>query len=349
MRPTNQRARRGKLAGHSRRQATMDRSTRSRLGVGSLRSHWARWLPFVACLVLAAGLLLVTLQVRTAEAAVPMTPNDDQISDNVLGVYGDGATMAALSPDPDASPATTNAVPESIGRWNLTIEPGLATTTGRLTLVLLDAPGLWRVNVNRSALVTMQLPRGSTVDNSGTSLTGGKGACAAWWDGKVFHTVDPEVRHNADGATVVSCSIPQVGEVPQVFFDLRFRWNDEHKAPAGIGRTGAWLRFEAVEPVSDLMPPFRDEGSSRVAMPLRVSLATGEDAVLSSSFPPPAEGRLGERSWSIGSGGLDLQYVLEYPRRRTWVTPVVDLSLLGSGGFFGLLPAAFAFGRRTRA
>jgi hypothetical protein len=70
-----------------------------------------------------------------------------------------------------------------------------------------------------------------------------------------------------------------------------------------------------------------------------VTMRLNDETQLMDSFPEPSGGEHRERTWDFDRTGGDIDYVLERPRDRAWMQPIVDLLLLLAGVALGLLPS----------
>ncbi|MGH7930735.1 MAG: hypothetical protein ACREQV_23435, partial [Candidatus Binatia bacterium] len=161
-----------------------------------------------------------------------------------------------------------------------------------------------------------------------------------------IHYAKPSMQRSAFGDLVAICTIPPVGEINDLFFEIIFEWEDKTYIEGGYGRYAGGVRFEFLDSVpSDIDLP-RPRGTNSFGLaPLEFTLDIPNEARLLESFPNPSGGRTGERQWDVGEG-LDIEYSIEEARARIWVQPATELTLLLAGVAFGLAPA---FWRRSRA
>jgi hypothetical protein len=154
-------------------------------------------------------------------------------------------------------------------------------------------------------------------------------------------------RSAAFGNVVVTCIVPAIGRVDNLFFEVPFRWPDLTRASAGFGRYTAWISFAVNENYpSDIELPDMKRHETRILEPVKLQLDLPQGDKLTEAFPGPTGGGLAQREWLIEGGfGGDVQYTIERARDRAWVQPITELSLMLAGVAFGLLPSLW---RRRR-
>ena len=296
----------------------------------------ARQWPAITALCLAVALSFATGWLRLNDnRSADVTAQD--LDSASVGVFLGLDSAVALTPT--ALPGLDEDLDAPRLRWTFDVaigEPNRAT----VSLVLFDAPELWRVDLDRPVDVVIQLPEGATLRRGEGTLIAGPGsedACASWSDGNTSDYAETGAQTSSSGTTVVICHIPAVGQVSQLFFQIAFEWHDRLRSDVGFGRQESWLRVQDwLRPPSDVDIPRESYNGLAQPLDVRVRVASGQRVV--DAFPSPEGGAFSERVWRLERGG-DIQYTVESPRDRALVAPAIDLSLLLAGVFFGLVPA----------
>ena len=252
----------------------------------------------------------------------------------LFGVATDVDGRIALDPKPTQTYAALGRTPPET-RFSIDLYPG-PVTTGRIVLVLFDGgPELWRLFSSKPATLLITLPPDAELTPSRSLRADSDGTCASWYDGKSVHYANPTVKRSALGDQLVSCTIPPLRFVRDLFVELPFTWHKPLRARAGFGRVANVFQISPNLSVpgdieAGLLGPY-------VILPVDITLHLAKDQVLIDSYPTPSGGSHSARRWSFDSGG-DLAFTLESPAQRAWVQPLIDGSLLIAGVFFGLLP-----------
>jgi hypothetical protein len=306
--------------------------------------RWLLWQwPAIICLLVALGFCATTLAVRLYDRGVP-TIDEDILDDQMIGIFADARTISSLRFQLEPA-AVGKGIQVPDDRWSLELRPG-EMVHGTVTLVLLDSPGLWDLNITDAIEIVMRLPVGAELESPREPLrVNSEGTCASWWDGSAVHYARPRVqRDNFGGEVVLTCVVPKVGQVSDLYFNFAFRWPDQTWTSAGFERHSGWMRFVRSEPeavpLGNIDVPRVRGGSFRLSRPLELQLVLAEKEALLSAFPEPTGGALGKRQWMI-DGSADIGYTIERPRERAWVQLITELSLLLAGVAFGLLPSVW--------
>jgi hypothetical protein len=333
----------------SQRVAEIDQRTRGPkeevLPKAQRRRSWSAkfQLPSIIAVGIGLGLCACSLWIRVSDSKYPQV-REYALEDQRMGVYSDLTSRIALSLPLEKNPGAH--LPEPT--WTMKLDPG-KKVRATFRNVLLDSPGLQRLIINDEVRVVFTLPPGANmIDNKQPLRTNSKGTCASWYDGKSVHYAFPSIQRSGFGSLVVTCTIPPIGQVQDLFFDITFEWVDRTYAEGSYGRYVGGVRLDyLVSTPSDIyLPPPRGL-STDVLMPLEFVLAIPDGERLVESFPSPSGGRIGERKWVVGDGqDVDIEYSIERPSDRAWIQPAVDLTLLLGGVAIGLAPA---FRRPTRA
>lgn len=329
----------------SPRGAGIDRRTRGQIPCKALqgRSRSGNFqLPSIIAVAFGLGLCACSLWIRVSDSKYPQV-SEYVLGDQRVGVYLDLTSRLALLLMPERNVLRSD-LPEDT--WTMKLEPGKKVRATFLN-VLLSSPGLEKLNVNDEVRVVFTLPPGANmIADKRTLRANSNGTCASWYDGKNVHYAFPAIQRSVFGTLAVTCAIPPIGQVQDLFFDIVFEWVDHTYVEGGYGRYGGGVRLDYLlsTPGDIHLPPPRGLITDVLA-PLEFVLVIPDGERLVESFPSPSGGRTGERRWKVGNG-LDIEYSIERPSDRAWVQPAVDLTLLLGGVAFGLAPV---FWRRTGA
>jgi hypothetical protein len=299
-----------------------------------------RFLALIALVAVACGFGGFVIVVRVHDASTPTVKQAD-LESQTMGTYSDGVSAAGLQLIPDPSYTAAGLTPPE-QRWTLDADPG-RPSRGDISLVLLDNPGVWTLNVQRPVLVVIRLPSGAQLKDEQRKLrvpARTPGACASWFDGKTVGYVKGQVERSVSGPIAVTCQLPKIGHVVDLFFEVAFAWDDPTLHNAGYSRQSGAFRFETLLTLpTDIPVP-----GSVVLRPsdLQLSLPPGESLV--DSFPGPDGGGIGTRRWMVNRS-QEIEYIIENKAHRVWIQPTTETAVLLTGVLLGLLPAAWP--RRT--
>lgn len=318
---------------NGRARLSLDLTPTDRVKGRSRRPQW----PSPVAVVIGFGLCATSLFIRISDVESPQV-SEGALDRQNLGLYLDVVSLVALSPvNTEGARRSNTAFQEN--NWRLELQPG-KKVRATFTKVLLSDPRLWKINLNDEVRVIFTLPGGTAaIDNERSIRVGSDGTCASWYDGRTVHYAKPSVQRSVFGNLVVICTVPPVGDIQDLIFQITFEWEDETYTEGGYGRYVGGVRFEFLESVpSDINLPARRGTSSYFLAPIEFVLDIPNGARLLESFPNPSSGRTGERVWDVGQG-LDVEYSVEQASARAWVQPATELSLLLAGVAFGLAPA----------
>ncbi|MFI1996751.1 hypothetical protein [Actinoplanes sp. NPDC020271] len=305
--------------------------------------QWRLYL-FITCAILLA---VATVTLRWEDAGQPAV-SSNALDHNQLGVFTNINDRVVLATDRSAESRRLGIEPPEY-RFAAVIKPG-TRAYGQYRLVRLNNPGLWRLSIDRPLTILFTLPhdaeladwsrRGVTVDPPMAH------SCASWWTGKERAEASAELRRDAFGHTMVTCTVPAVGDVGDLDIDVQFTWPDTLRRSAGLARNSSAIQVAR-------SPAIPNDGGAAVqglfaADKIDVQMQIGTEERLADAFPQPVGGTHNERTWSFEIGG-DLDYTIERPRERIWLQPTIDGCLLLSGAMFGIAPAAWRGRRRTRS
>jgi hypothetical protein len=304
---------------------------------GRTAAGWAlRQWPALVSLSLALILSFVTgfLRLHDNENAVV---SDQSLDSSSFGLFL--GLESAVTLTPKALPGLMAGIDTPKLRWTLDVEVG-TPNRGTLSLVLFEAPGLWRLDLTQPVDVIVQLPDGGVSTQRKGALIAGPGsdrACASWSNGTDTSFVEPDIQKSSSGTTVLDCHIPAAGSISQLFVEIPFQWRDPVRTTVGFGRQESWLRVQDwLNPPGDVRIPNGSYNGLAQPLAVRLHVASGDRVI--DAFPSPDGGGYSERYWNVERGG-DIQYTVERPRDRALVAPAIDMSLLLAGVFFGLIPA----------
>jgi hypothetical protein len=309
-------------------------NSKSSLSQSSTTRTGSRFSVVGVSIFLVAGLLLcaAVVVIRMVDGRSP----GPGANAPTVGVYLTGNSSAQLSPI--VSPELVgNGVRPRSSQWSVDIRPGEIATV-RFVLVLLDAPGVWHYSINKPLQVVFILPDGSVPAMDRTTLADGAGGrCAQWYDGRQVHVAYARSQRSATGGTYVTCDIPAVGRVKNLFLEYAATWKDWTRESIGFARSSSELTVPYVPQIPfDVSIVRRSADSTPVLdseMSLELVMADGERLI--DSFPSPSGGKRGERTWLLPQGG-DIHYALERAAKRWWVQPALDIATILSGVLLGL-------------
>lgn len=324
-----------------RRRGQANRRTRLPLdltptGLAKGRSRRFQW-PSLVAVVIGFGLCTSSLFIRISDGESPQV-SENALDRQHLGVYLDVVSLVALSPLDGEGDRRSNAAFHE-NKWHLELQPG-KKVRATFTKALLSDPKLWKISLSDEVRVIFTLPAGAVViDNERSIRVNSDGTCASWYDGRTVNYVKPSAQRSVFSDLVVICTVPPVGDIHDLIFQITFEWEDETYAEGGYGRYIGGVRFEFLENVpSDINLPVRRGTSTYFLAPLEFVLDIPNGTRLLESFPNPSSGRIGQRVWDVGQG-LDVEYSVEQVSARAWVQPATELSLLLAGVAFGLAPS----------
>ena len=282
---------------------------------------------------------LVTINVRLQDARSPIV-SDAALDDQGIGVFIGTDSFVSLAPKPYAYFTNLGGETPEL-RWSIDLKPG-PTNHARVSLVVFEGPELWQLDLASPVNVIFQIPDQARLlpdDQELRALPESFGACASWFDGDTTRYALPAVGRSALGDQLLTCSVPAVGQISDIFFEIAFEWEDETLSTVGYGRDTSWVRIlDQYSWPSDIELPA--DGNRALTQPVEVRLTMDTEQRLLNAFPDPSGGGFSERRWLFERGG-DLEYTLERPRRRTFIAPVAEISLLLAGVALGLLPSSW--------
>ena len=316
------------------------------LGLGEAIASWCgrrivgtgrqwRMLVFLAIGVIFA---VVTIVLRWADAGQPVV-SDAEPGNTQIGVFTNPDDRAVFEMTPSAlSLATGVQIPQY--RFSVDIKPG-AQAYGRISLVLGDHD-LGNLSVDRPLTVLFNLPEGAELtdwQDRGVAVEPPMPhPCASWWNGEDRFAAPASLQRNDFGTTLVTCQVPKVGDVSDLYLDVQFMWHDQLRHSAGFGRVSSSVRISSNLDTSSAMT-VADVGLA-VADRVELNLLPAAGERLTETFPQPSGGQHNERSWLFDFGGI-VDYTIERPRARIWVQPAIDGFLLLAGAMFGIAPTAW--------
>lgn len=300
-------------------------------GVGSilhlLRYQW----PCGSAFTIALILVFIYFGLSLKETRV-VEVNASELGLNTFGVFSDVATRLAVSPNVDLGSYPDLEPPDET--FSLRITPG-EPWKGEFALVVLSSPPYWTLDLDDSSSFVFILPEGARLirDADSSLIADPPGACASWHDGELVRTAQPHIVPDPF-ETIALCEVPAVGSVEQLFVHLRFEWDNQVVVEGAVGQQRSALRVaggQLIEP--DALPRI----GPRVAESLKVSLNLQEGYRLVDSYPAATGGGLEERTWMTSGYTTELDFMIEKPRCRVWVQPVLEGTLLGAGVLLGML------------
>lgn len=303
---------------------------------GLLRRQWLMLMTLAAALALTSVVAVVL--VRDAR---PPTVSEDDIRGQGMGVYVDEPTRAALryQVHPEAAALGVEA-PEVT--WNMTLRPG-RRTHGQVTLIALGGePGYWSLDISVPLRVVFSLPQGARLEEQEPRLRSGtpSSTCASWVADEEVRTAAARVERSITEQLVVTCALPAIGAVRDLFLEVHFSWPDDTYQSAGYARSVGAVRFETFPSwATDIEAPYEGDNDRFLLLPGEVQLRLPTGQRVTDSFPQPEGGGLGTRTWKIEQD-RDIEYALESPQARLWVGPGTTLGLLAAGVLLGLLPVS---------
>jgi hypothetical protein len=300
-------------------------------GVGSTLSllsyQWPCGLAFTFALILVFIHFWLSLkETRVVEV------NASELGLNTFGVFTDVATRLAVSPNVDLRSYPDLEPPDAT--FSLRVTPG-DPWKGEFTLVVLDSPPYWTLDLGDPSSFVFILPHGAKLigDADSSLIADPPGACASWYDGELVRTAQPHIVPDPF-ETIALCEVPAAGSVQQLFVHLRFEWENQVVAEGAVGQQHSALRVAGGQLIE---PDALSRIGPRLAENLKVNLNLQEGYRLVHSYPTPTGGGLEERTWMTSGHTTELDFTIERPRCRVWVQPALDGTLLGAGVLLGML------------
>ena len=301
-----------------------------RRGIGALIFQW----PLIVTFLLAVVFAAVSGYMRVHDSSAP-TLDNYALSNEDLGIYANYAEGSSSNVLPSQFHDTNDVPPV---RWTMLITPG-ERVMAKISLVLLDQPGR-PLNIKKPFKVIFSLPPGATEATDPSPLrVGSDGSCASWFNGRHVGYAKPTIQRSYFGNVVETCSIPAVGKVQDLFFDLYLTWPDPVYADAGFGRHASALRLDYFLAVPSDVWPAVPQGQFYTLQPINIRLQLNNGLRVVDSSRPPTDSGVDWREWYLGVTAGEFSYTVEDPRSRVFVQPLMDYGLLLAGVLLGLLPS----------
>lgn len=285
---------------------------------------------------LGVGVVFLGLSLAISLSDVPATENINPRNVSEFGIYGDPIGLDGFIEYPEG-------VERTLGDWSVRAIPGDSWTV-TINWLAFDSEDL-PIDISAPKSVFIQLPPDARMVQGVQTLEATQNACAAWRSAEGNGTANPEIIVSPNNIPWVVCTIPAVGRVQSLVFEMTFEWQSQARGSSGIGRIRDAIRFPTIPWNA---PNFQQDLANQSHLPSLALLQPLEFTIESSSnekivevFPDPNGGGVGKRSWefSYRDPSPEIEFISQSETARWWIKPATDTLLLLGGAALGLITA----------